>query len=44
MKDEKKMKKKKIKIEKGPDFIKYFKPIIEVLEELGGSGKPSEQI
>lgn len=36
------MKKKKLKIEKGPDFIKYFKPIIEVLEELGGSGKPSE--
>ena len=27
---------------KGPDFIKYFKPIVETLEELGGSGKPSE--
>ena len=36
------MEKKNLKIEKGPDFIKYFKPIIEILEELGGSGKPSE--
>ncbi len=29
-------------IAKGPDFIKFFLPIVNVLEELGGSGKPSE--
>jgi restriction system protein len=27
---------------KGPDFTKYFNPIIEVLKELGGSGNPTE--
>lgn len=27
---------------KGPDFIKYFKPIVEVLKDLGGSGKAAE--
>jgi len=36
------MSKKEIKIVKGPDFTKYFVPIIEVLNELGGSGNPSE--
>lgn len=36
------MEKKNLKIEKNPDFIKYFKTIIEILEELGDSGKPSE--
>lgn len=36
------MPKKEIKITKGPDFIKYIVPIIEVLNELGGSGNPSE--
>lgn len=36
------MAKKEIKITKGPDFTKYIVPIIEVLNELGGSGNPSE--
>ncbi len=27
---------------KGPQFIKYFNPILEVLRELGGSGNASE--
>jgi restriction system protein len=27
---------------KGPQFIRYFSPVIEVLKELGGSGRPSE--
>lgn len=36
------MVKKEIKTTKGPDFIKYIVPIIEVLNELGGSGNPSE--
>lgn len=36
------MAKKEIKKTKGPDFIKYIVPIIEVLNELGGSGNPSE--
>jgi restriction system protein len=29
---------------KGPQFIRYFKPIIEVLEESGGSGTVAEVI
>jgi len=36
------MAKKEIKQTKGPDFIKYVLPIIEILNELGGSGNPSE--
>jgi len=36
------MAKKEIKHIKGPDFTKYFIPIIEVLKELGGSGNPTE--
>jgi len=36
------MSKKEIAITKGPDFTKYIVPIIEVLNELGGSGNPSE--
>lgn len=36
------MAKKEIKKTKGPDFIKYIVPIIEILNELGGSGNPSE--
>lgn len=36
------MEKKEIKPTKGPDFIKYIVPIIEILKELGGSGNPSE--
>ena len=36
------MSKKELKHSKGPDFIKYFVPIIEILKELGGSGKPAE--
>lgn len=36
------MDKKEITKTKGPDFIKYIVPIIEVLNELGGSGNPSE--
>src|ERR1041384_2575340 len=27
---------------KGPQFVKYFGPVIEALQELGGSGQPSE--
>ncbi len=29
---------------KGPDFIKYYVPIIEVLQEIGGSGTVAEVI
>lgn len=36
------MAKKELKHVKGPDFTKYFLPIIEILKELGGSGKPAE--
>lgn len=36
------MSKKELKHSKGPDFTKYFKPIIDVLKELGGSGNPAE--
>ena len=36
------MSKKELKHLKGPDFTKYFNPIIEVLKELGGSGNPTE--
>lgn len=28
--------------QRGPQFIKYFRPILEVLKELGGSGTASE--
>ncbi len=28
----------------GPDFIKYFIPILEVLQETGGSGNAAETI
>lgn len=31
-----------LKHTKGPDFTKYFVPIIEILRELGGSGNPAE--
>jgi len=27
---------------KGPRFVRYFGPVVEVLKELGGSGKPDE--
>jgi restriction system protein len=27
---------------KGPQFVKYFSPVIEALKKLGGSGRPSE--
>ena len=36
------MAKKEIKKVKGPDFIKYVIPIIDILKELGGSGNPTE--
>ena len=36
------MAKKELKVIKGPDFMKYVIPIIEVLNELGGSANPSE--
>lgn len=36
------MAKKELLHIKGPDFTKYFVPIIEVLRELGGSGNPTE--
>lgn len=36
------MAKRELTTNKGPDFIKYFEPIIEILEELGGSGKSLE--
>ncbi len=36
------MSKKELTHLKGPDFTKYFNPIIEVLKELGGSGNPTE--
>ena len=29
---------------KGPQFIRFFKPIIEVLKETGGSGTAAEVI
>jgi restriction system protein len=29
-------------IYKGPQFVKYFSPVIEALKKLGGSGRPSE--
>lgn len=29
---------------KGPEFIRFFKPILEVLLELGGSGTASEVV
>lgn len=28
----------------GPQFIRFFKPIIEVLQEIGGSGTASEVV
>lgn len=36
------MAKKELNHAKGPDFTKYFVPIIEILKELGGSGNPGE--
>jgi len=36
------MAKKELRHTKGPDFTKYFAPIIEILKELGGSGNPGE--
>ncbi|OHD54574.1 MAG: hypothetical protein A2Y33_03470 [Spirochaetes bacterium GWF1_51_8] len=36
------MPKKELSVNKGPDFIKYFPAIVEVLRELGGSGNPRE--
>ena len=27
---------------KGPRFVRYFGPVVEVLKELGGSGRPDE--
>lgn len=36
------MTKKELKHNKGPDFIKYFAPVTDVLKSLGGSGNPSE--
>jgi len=36
------MAKKSLNHIKGPDFTKYFVPIIEILRELGGSGNPAE--
>lgn len=36
------MAKKELRRTKGPDFTKYFVPIIEILKELGGSGNPGE--
>lgn len=27
---------------KGPQFVRYFGPVMEVLKDLGGSGRPSE--
>jgi len=36
------MAKKELRHVKGPDFTKYFVPIIEILKELGGSGNPGE--
>ncbi len=36
------MAKKELRHIKGPDFTKYFVPIIEILKELGGSGNPAE--
>jgi len=29
---------------KGPQFIRFFKPVIEVLKETGGSGTAAEVI
>jgi restriction system protein len=26
----------------GPQFVRFFAPVIEALRELGGSGRPSE--
>lgn len=29
-------------MKRGPQFVRYFSPVIEALKELGGSGRPSE--
>lgn len=29
-------------MKKGPQFVRYFAPVIEALKELGGSGRPAE--
>ena len=31
-----------MKKSKGPQFLRFFIPVIDVLKELGGSGKPAE--
>ena len=28
--------------QKGPQFVRYFQPVIKALIELGGSGRPEE--
>lgn len=33
-----------MKKSKGPQFLRFFIPAIEVLKELGGSGRPAEVI
>jgi restriction system protein len=30
--------------EKGPQFVKYFQPVLDALNELGGSGRPEEVV
>ena len=27
---------------KGPQFVRYFAPLLKALHDLGGSGRPSE--
>lgn len=29
-------------MKRGPQFVRYFSPVLEALKELGGSGRPSE--
>jgi restriction system protein len=31
-----------VHMKKGPQFVRYFGPVIEALKELGGSGRPTE--
>ena len=28
--------------EKGPQFVRYFQPVLDALKQLGGSGRPEE--
>ncbi len=30
------------KINKGPKFLRFINPLLEVLKELGGAGRPSD--